>query len=217
MPGRYDLLPILTRLALDEGDGATAATAAALAAADAAQAPSMRRVQCAAEQCQALLTGDPAPAAAAAAYHGAAARPLDQAVALEDAAALAAAAGDLAAARRDLSAASALYAGLGARWQLRRAAGRLRPYGVRRGRGAGQGPAGVGLGRAHPDRGGGGPARGRGPVQLRHRGRHGPVAQHRAGPCLAHPGQARRALPRRGQSRPLRCSGDDRSAGQPRR
>jgi DNA-binding CsgD family transcriptional regulator len=138
MPGRYDLLPILTRLALAEGDSATAATAAALAAADAAQAPSMRRVQCAAEQCQALLTGDPAPAAAVAAYHGAAARPMDQAVALEDAAALAAAAGDLAAARRGLSAASALYAALGARWHLRRAADRLRPYGVRRGRGAGQ-------------------------------------------------------------------------------
>ncbi|HEY2286283.1 MAG TPA: helix-turn-helix transcriptional regulator, partial [Streptosporangiaceae bacterium] len=138
MPGRFDLLPVLTRLAMTAGDAATAATAAAVAAADAAQAPSMLRVARAADLCAALVAGDPEPALAVAAYHGAAGRPMDQAAALEDAAALAAAAGDQAAARRGLTAASVLYAGLGAQWHLRRAAARLRPYGVRRGRGAGQ-------------------------------------------------------------------------------
>jgi len=63
-------------------------------------------------------------------------RPLEQAQALEDAAVLAAASQDLAAARHGLTAAIGRYEALGARWDVRRATARLRPYGVRRGRGS---------------------------------------------------------------------------------
>jgi hypothetical protein len=142
LPNRYLVLPALTRLALAAGDRDTAAAAARAAAADAEHDPARPRVARAAEHCRGLLAGDAALLAAVAGYHRASGRPPEQAAALADAAEAAAAAGDLAAARRALTGASALFAGLGARWDLRNAADRLRPYGVRRGRAPSRPPAG---------------------------------------------------------------------------
>ncbi len=68
---------------------------------------------------------------AAAAYYQSAGRPLEHAQALEDAAVLLAARGDLAAARQASGEAVRVYRGLGAQWDLRRAAARLRGYGIR--------------------------------------------------------------------------------------
>jgi DNA-binding NarL/FixJ family response regulator len=141
MPGRFLVLPTLTRLALAAGDRELAAAAAAAAAGDAAREVAPARVAHAAAHCRGLVTGDAAALLLVAAYHQACGRGPEQAAATADAAAAAAAAGDLAAARRALTAASALYAELGARWDLRAAADRLRPYGVRRGRAAGRRPA----------------------------------------------------------------------------
>jgi DNA-binding CsgD family transcriptional regulator len=136
MPSRYLLLPTLVRLALASADDDLAAAATEAALADARRQPSLRRLRSAAEHCQGLLAADRGAVLAVAEYHRGAGRPLEQAQALEDAAVLTAAAGDLTAARQLLTAASALYAGLGAHWDIRRATERLRHYGVRRGRGA---------------------------------------------------------------------------------
>jgi len=133
MPGAFLLLPAMTRLALAAGDAGTAVAAAAAASQEAAREPLPRKTAIA-DHCRGLVSGDPGPALAAADYHAHAGRPLDAAQAREDAAVLAAAAGDLEAARQGLTEAVALYAGLGASWDIGRAAGRLAPYGVRRGR-----------------------------------------------------------------------------------
>jgi DNA-binding CsgD family transcriptional regulator len=61
-------------------------------------------------------------------------RPLERAQALEDAAALAALRDELSAARQALTQATTVYDSLGAQWDARHAAARLRPYGIRRGR-----------------------------------------------------------------------------------
>jgi DNA-binding CsgD family transcriptional regulator len=68
---------------------------------------------------------------AAVAYYESAGRPLERAQALEDAAMLLAGRGDLPAARRAFSEAVAIYQGLGADWDIRRAAARLNRYGIR--------------------------------------------------------------------------------------
>jgi DNA-binding CsgD family transcriptional regulator len=132
MPDRYLLLPALTRLALTTGDTATAAAAARAAADDADREPLPIRTA-AADHCYGLADGDPAPALAAAGYYQSTGRPPERAQALEDAAMLLAARGDLPAARRVVGEAAGLYRGLGAQWDLRRAAARLRPYGIRLG------------------------------------------------------------------------------------
>jgi DNA-binding CsgD family transcriptional regulator len=133
LPGRYQLLPPLVRLALVTGDAETAAAAAQAAVSDAAvdRVPTNVAV---ADQCRGLLAGDPAPVLTAAEYFEQAGRPLERAQALEDAAVLSAAHNDFTAARQALTAATAVYNSLGAEWDVRRAAARLRPYGVRRGR-----------------------------------------------------------------------------------
>jgi DNA-binding CsgD family transcriptional regulator len=125
---RYLALPALTRLALAVGDRPMA-QAAAVAAQQEADTEPLPRKMAMAGHCRGLLDGDPEPVLAAAAYAAKVGRPLDQALALEDAAALAAAAGDLA-----LAAALARYAELGARGLLQRATARLRRYGVGRDR-----------------------------------------------------------------------------------
>jgi len=128
--GRYLLMRMLTRLALADGDAATAA-AAAQAAEQAARAEPLAIKTAIADYCQGLVDGDPAPVLSAAAYFEATGRPIDRAQALEDAAALMAAHGEVRAARQALSEAVGLYSALGARWDIRRAATRLEPYGIR--------------------------------------------------------------------------------------
>jgi len=132
MPDRHVLLPTLTRLALAAGQAATTGAAAQAAADEAAREPTPFRTAVAG-YCRGLANGDPAPVLAAADYYKSAGRPPEHAQALEDAAVLLAARSDLPAARQALGDAAALYRDLGAEWDLRRAAGRLRGYGIRPG------------------------------------------------------------------------------------
>jgi DNA-binding CsgD family transcriptional regulator len=135
MPGRYALLPTLVRLAQAAGDGdlATAAAAAATAEAAASAAASGTPVavkEALARHCRGLVDDDPGQLQSAAACLAATGRPWPGAAALEDAAVLLAMQGDATAARRALTAASEVYARLGASWDLRRAAARLQPFGI---------------------------------------------------------------------------------------
>jgi DNA-binding CsgD family transcriptional regulator/tetratricopeptide (TPR) repeat protein len=138
MPSRYLLLPTLIRLALTGADLATVALAATVAADEARHEPLAVKVATA-QYCRGLADQDPAPVLAAAAYYERSGRPRERGQALEDAAMLAARRGDRPAARAALTAAADAYGALGARWDVRRAAGRLRSYGVRPGRGSRRG------------------------------------------------------------------------------
>jgi DNA-binding CsgD family transcriptional regulator/tetratricopeptide (TPR) repeat protein len=133
LSGRHQLLTPLVRLALGVGDTETAVAAAETAESDAA-ADRVSVSATVAIHCRGLAAGDPESVLAAARYFEEAGRPLERAQALEDAAVLAAVRDELPAARQALTAATAVYDSLGAQWDARRAAARLRPYGVRRGR-----------------------------------------------------------------------------------
>ncbi|MER7187285.1 helix-turn-helix transcriptional regulator, partial [Streptomyces hyaluromycini] len=87
----------------------------------------------AADWCSGLLDQDPARLLAAVGYHRVADRQPDLGNALEDLALVQAASGDLDAARASFGEALAVCAELGADWDARRAAARLRPWGVRAG------------------------------------------------------------------------------------
>jgi DNA-binding CsgD family transcriptional regulator/tetratricopeptide (TPR) repeat protein len=137
MAGRASLLLPLVRLALAAGDTATAARAAAAAREEAEREP-LRVMAVLADQCAGLVAGDAEQSLAAARYYEATGRVPDQAAALEDGAALLAGQGDVAAARRALAASLELYDKLGATWDARRAAARLRPYGIARPRASAQ-------------------------------------------------------------------------------
>jgi DNA-binding CsgD family transcriptional regulator len=130
MPARHLLLPGLARLALAIGDTDTAA-AAAQAAADEAEREPLAVKRAVADHCRGLLTADPAPVLATAAYHGSVGRSLRRAEALTDAAVLLASRGDTMAAREWFDEAVGLYRGLGAQWAIRSASARLRGYGIR--------------------------------------------------------------------------------------
>lgn len=131
MPGRLGLLPALVRLSLAAGDSALAAAAAeAAAAADESGAP-MPLKEALAGHCRGLADGDVAGLESAAAYLGATGRSLPEASVLEDMAELLARRGDTGPARRALAGASSRYARLGATLDLRRAAARLRRFGIR--------------------------------------------------------------------------------------
>ena len=130
MPARHILLPALVRLALAVGDADTA-EAAARAAAEEAERESLPLKSAVAAHCHGLLTRDPAPVLAAAAYHESAGRPLRRAESLADAAALLASRGDTASARQSFDVAVALFRGLGAEWATRATTARLSGYGIR--------------------------------------------------------------------------------------
>ena len=97
--------------------------------------------------CRGLVAGDLSLVLSAAAYFTANGRPLQQAQALEDAAALEAERGDLGAAERYLGEATAVYTALGAVWDVERAGARLRPFGVRAGQDGVPGASGDRAGR----------------------------------------------------------------------
>jgi DNA-binding CsgD family transcriptional regulator len=118
------VLPMLTRLAITAGHDDVAA--AAYAVARAAGAPTI------AAHCRGLVESDPAALMTVAKTYSSADRPLYRALALEDAAAVYAGRGELPAARAAFTEAVKLYENLDAGWDLRRAAARLRPYGIRR-------------------------------------------------------------------------------------
>jgi DNA-binding CsgD family transcriptional regulator len=138
MPDRYLLLPTLARVSLAAGDVGMVVAAAQSAAEESDREPLPVKAA-AAGWCQSLADGDPGRVLEAAAYYEAAGRSWDWAQALEDAAVLLAARGDLAEARRAHQSSASLYRDLGATWDIRRAAARLRPYGIRLGRGGRRG------------------------------------------------------------------------------
>jgi len=127
---RSAMLPMLVRLALAVEASATARAAADAAAAEAREAR-LPRTTAAADWCRGLLSSDPKPVSVAAGYHRSAGRLLENGNALEDCAYLAAATGEPAVARDELTEALAVYSGLGAAWDSRRALARLRPFGIR--------------------------------------------------------------------------------------
>jgi DNA-binding CsgD family transcriptional regulator/tetratricopeptide (TPR) repeat protein len=130
MPARHLLLPALVRLALAVGDADTAA-AATRAAADEAEREPLPVKGAVADHCRGLLTADPAPVLAAAAYYGAAGRPMRRAEALTDAAVLLATQGAPLSAREPFDEAVELYRGMDAQWAIRSASARLSGYGIR--------------------------------------------------------------------------------------
>jgi len=132
LPFRYKLLPTLTRLALEAGDETTARAAAQAARAETDQEPRVWR-QAAVRWCDGLVTADPAAVRAAAQALRELGLPLYAGNALEDAAVGFAQAGDTSTGRAVLDEALASYAPLGATWDARRAAARIRPHGVRPG------------------------------------------------------------------------------------
>jgi DNA-binding CsgD family transcriptional regulator len=118
------VLPMLTRLAVTAGHDDVAAAAYADARA--------RETESTVTHCRGLVESDPAALMTVAKTYPPADRPLYHAVALEDAAVLYAGRGELKEARAAFTEAARLYETLDANWDLRRAAARLRPYGIRR-------------------------------------------------------------------------------------
>jgi DNA-binding NarL/FixJ family response regulator len=115
---------MLTRLAVTAGHDDVAARAYA-----AAQA---QETETTAEHCRALVESDPDALMAVAKTYPPTAMPLPHAQALEDAAVAFASRSDFPAARAALHEAAKLYEALDASWDMRRAVGRLRPYGISR-------------------------------------------------------------------------------------
>ncbi|MFH9354616.1 AAA family ATPase [Kitasatospora sp. NPDC017646] len=122
----------LVRLALAVDDRRTARTAALESRRNAHIEP-LPATRAAAQWCRGLLHDDPARLLAAVDHHRTADRPPDLGNALEDLAVLQAASGERDAARAAFGEALAVYAELGAVWDARRAAARMRPWGVRAG------------------------------------------------------------------------------------
>jgi DNA-binding CsgD family transcriptional regulator len=118
------VLPMLTRLAVTAGHDDVAAQACAAARA--------RESETTAAHCRGLAESDPDVLMAVANTYPPACMPLSRAQALEDAAAAYAERTELQAARTAFTEAVKLYEALDASWDLRRAAARLRPYGIRR-------------------------------------------------------------------------------------
>ena len=129
---RLDETPLLMRLALDAGDRDTARRALEAVEA-AARAEPLARRSAAARFCRAQFEDDEKELTAVAELYEAHGWPLHAGAALEEAAVRAARAGEIVRARGILTQAVRTYAGLGAEWDIRRADGRLRALGVRRG------------------------------------------------------------------------------------
>ncbi|HET9171351.1 MAG TPA: LuxR C-terminal-related transcriptional regulator [Actinospica sp.] len=144
-PLRHVILPKLVRLAVEQ-EPATARAAAEAAQWEADREPTPRKLAGAA-WCRGVLDADPEAVLGAAGYLREAGLRLYAASALEDAAGLFAQAGDSRRARATLAEALDGYEELGATWDARRAASRLRGYDVR---------LGVRGSRARPDDDGGG-------------------------------------------------------------
>lgn len=132
MDDRTTLLPLVARLALVVGDRALAGEALAILEAESDGSP-LPRATAARDWCRGLLSGEPEPVLSAAAHYRTSGRRLEAAHTAEDAACLLAAGGDPLSAREALNEAMLTYTRLGARWDARRAAARLRQHGVRLG------------------------------------------------------------------------------------
>jgi DNA-binding CsgD family transcriptional regulator len=129
---RYHWLPDLTRLALATGEPHLARKALAAAETDVQNEASPRRMV-AVEHIRALLDGHADALLELTDRYQAMSDPLLLGQCYEEAALLLARDGNAAEARSTLTRAAAVYADLGARWDIRRADAKLRKFGVRRG------------------------------------------------------------------------------------
>ncbi len=119
--------------ALATGDRQIAQAAARACQAEASAETRPARAAAASLRCHGLLEFDPDPLRDAVAHYRAVGPPVELPAALEDLAVVLADRGREEEARAALNEAASLYDGLQARWDIRRAEGRIRPYGIRRG------------------------------------------------------------------------------------
>ena len=129
----HQWLPDLVRLAIAAGDRPIARTAARACQAEAAAETRPARAAAASLRCHGLLESDPGPLRDAVAHYRAIGPAAELPAALEDLAVVLAERGHEEDARAALNEAVGLYEDMQARWDIRRAEGRLRPYGVKRG------------------------------------------------------------------------------------
>ena len=129
----HQWLPDLVRLAMATGDLQLARTATRACEQEAAAETQPARAAAASLRCRGLLTADPVPLRDAVAHYRTVGPLVELPVAIEDLAAVLAKRGEHEEAREALNEAVTLYEGMSARWDIRRADSRLRPYGIRRG------------------------------------------------------------------------------------
>ena len=129
----HQWLPDLVRLALAAGDRPMAQAAARACQAEAAAETHPARATVASLRCRGLLESDPDPLTEAVAHYRALGPATELPGALEDLAVVLARSGREEEASTAFTEAVSLYEGLQARWDIRRAEGRLRPLGVSRG------------------------------------------------------------------------------------
>jgi DNA-binding CsgD family transcriptional regulator/tetratricopeptide (TPR) repeat protein len=139
----HQWLPDLVRLALAAGDASAARAAARACQAEAAAETRPARAAAASLRCQGLLESDPAALRDAVAHYRATGPLTELPAALEDLAVVLAGHGRKEEARAALGEAVSLYDGLQARWDIRRAGSRLRPYGIRHSAAGRRGPRAV--------------------------------------------------------------------------
>ena len=135
----HQWLPDLVRLAIAAGDRRMAQAATQACQAEAAAETPPARAAAASLRCRGLLRSDPGPLRDAVAHYRSAGPAVQLPAALEDLAAVLAKRSRPEEAKAALNEAAGLYEDLDARWDIRRADSRLRPYGIRRG---GRGPRG---------------------------------------------------------------------------
>ena len=136
----HQWLPDLVRLAMATGDHQMARTAAQACQEEAAAETQPARAATASLRCQGLLKSDPLPLRDAVGHYRTVGPAAELPAALEDLAAVLAERGQEEEARAELNDAVGWYEGLNARWDIRRADSRLRPYGIRRGARGPRGP-----------------------------------------------------------------------------
>jgi DNA-binding CsgD family transcriptional regulator/tetratricopeptide (TPR) repeat protein len=136
----HQWLPDLVRLAVTVGDRQVAQDAAQACQDEAAAETRPARAAAASLRCYGLLESDPDRLAEAVAHYRTVGPPVELPAALEDLAVVLAGRGHEEDARALLNEAVARYEDMQAHWDIRRAEGRLRPYGIRRGTRGRRGP-----------------------------------------------------------------------------
>ena len=129
----HQWLPDLVRLALAAGDRQMARTAARACQEEAAAETQPARAAAASLRCQGLLRSDPVLLREAVTHYRTVGPAVEFPAAAEDLAAVLAERGQHEEARAALNEAVTWYESMHARWDIRRAESRLRPYGIRRG------------------------------------------------------------------------------------
>jgi DNA-binding CsgD family transcriptional regulator len=136
----HQWLPDVVRLALAVGDRPVAQAAAQACAAEAAAETWPARAAAASLRCQGLLESDPDRLGDAVAHYRTTGPAVELPAALEDLAVVLAEGDREEDARSALNEAISLYEDMQARWDIRRAGTRLRPYGIKRGARSPRGP-----------------------------------------------------------------------------